>query len=147
MAGLDPLSNILSLAGTVIDKIFPDKNEAIKQKTELARMAMDGQLEELKQIWTNATAQIQINVEEAKSEKWWKAGARPFVLWVCGTALAYHYIIQPFLAFTLGAFHMTVILPALDMGELMTLLFGMLGLGAMRSYDKTKKGENGNGKA
>jgi hypothetical protein len=27
-------------------------------------------------------------------------------------------------------------MPSLDIGELMTLLLGMLGLGAMRSYDK-----------
>lgn len=140
MAGLDPLSNILGLASTVIDKLFPDKNEALKQKTELARMAAEGQLKELEQVWTNATDQIKVNVEEAKNQSIFVAGWRPSVGWVCSSALAYHYIIQPFLTFALGAFHVTVILPVLDMGELMTLLFGILGLGAMRSYEKTKNG-------
>lgn len=143
MAGLDPLSNILDLGGKIIEKLWPDKNEALKQKTELMRMATEGQLEELKQVWTNATEQIKVNVEEAKSQSIFVAGWRPGVGWVCASSLAYHYVIQPFLAFTLGAFDVKVILPSLDMGELMTLLLGLLGLGAMRSYDQKQKGANG----
>jgi len=132
MAGLDPITAGMNLLGGVIDKIWPDKNEAEKAKTRLAELAAAGD----QQVIDLLKGQQAINLEEAKSQFWWVAGWRPYIGWICGSALGYHYMLQPFLAFILGTFHVTVILPALDMGELMTLLFGMLGLAGMRSYDK-----------
>jgi hypothetical protein len=134
MAGLDPITAGMNLLGGVIDKIWPDKNVAEQAKTKLAELAAAGD----QQVIDLLKGQQAINLEEAKSQSWWVAGWRPYIGWACGSALVYHYILQPFLAFTLGAFHVTVILPSLDMGELMTILLGMLGLAGMRSYDKTK---------
>lgn len=81
-------------------------------------------------------AQTEINKEEAKHPNWFVAGWRPFVGWTCGVALAFHYVVSPFLVWLLSAFNVTSKVPTLDMGALMTLLFGMLGLGAYRSYEK-----------
>lgn len=127
----DPLSNILNLASTVIDKIFPDKNEAEKAKVKMAELAMQGQLEELKAQTSLMLEQMNINKEEAKNASMWVAGARPFIMWICGCSLAYNYILQPMLGFFTGW-----PMPALDSTELMALLMGMLGFGAYRSYDK-----------
>lgn len=138
MAGLDPITAGMNLVGGVIDKIWPDKNEAEKAKTRLAELASAGD----QQVIDLLKGQQTINLEESKSNFWWVAGWRPYIGWICGSALGYHYILQPLLAFILGAFHITVILPALDMGELMTLLFGMLGMAGLRSYDK-KQVNNG----
>jgi hypothetical protein len=83
--------------------------------------------------------QIATNTEEAKSKSIFVAGWRPFVGWICGTALGYTFILQPFLVWLLTAFGIDTSMPKLEIDELMTLLFGMLGLGAMRSYDNKQK--------
>ncbi len=143
----DPLSGVLNLAGSVIDKIFPDKTEAEKAKVRMAELAMQGQLEELKIQADMLIKQMAINETEAKHASWFVAGWRPFVGWTCGIALAYHFVLQQFLAFVLSCFNVKFSLPFLDMGELMTILMGMLGLGAFRTYEKTKNGGKKNGEA
>jgi len=82
-------------------------------------------------------AQAAINAEEAKSTSFFKNGARPMALWVCVVAFACNYVIMPTIAWILNFFMTNVpALIAFDSGELMTLLFGLLGLTAARSYDK-----------
>jgi hypothetical protein len=62
------------------------------------------------------------------------------IMWICAIAMAYHFILQPFLLF--GVLVAGVTLPAdppeLDMGQLMPVLLGILGLGGMRSWEKVK---------
>ena len=85
-------------------------------------------------------AQTLINAEDAKSKSFFQSGWRPFCGWICVSAMAYHYIALPFLVFFIGLFISTLPeMPKLDMGELLTLLFGLLGLGTLRTYEKTKK--------
>jgi len=82
--------------------------------------------------------QTDINLEEAKSGNPFAANWRPFVGWICGIAFAYHFVLQPLLAFCLAAFGHDVKLPVFDMDALFTVLMGMLGLGGMRSFEKYK---------
>ena len=139
MAGLDPLTAVLNLGGSIIDKIWPDKNEAEKAKVQLASLAMQGQLEDLKAQTQLLVSQMAINQEEAKSNSVFVAGWRPFIGWVCGSAMAYYYILQPFLVWVFDVFNIQTGMPKLDTGDLMMILMGMLGLGAFRSYDKTQE--------
>ena len=83
-------------------------------------------------------AQTDINKVEAAHESIFVAGWRPFIGWVCGSALAYYYVAQPFLVWAFDLLGYDTSMPMLETGELMTILLGMLGLGAFRSYDKTK---------
>ena len=83
-------------------------------------------------------AQTEINKIEAAHESVFVAGWRPFIGWVCGSALAYYYVVQPFLVWLFDVLDVVTSMPMLETGELMTILLGMLGLGAYRSYDKTK---------
>lgn len=135
--GLDitGVGQVSSLIETAVNKIWPDKTEQEKGKLSLLT-------QELSQTFQLALEQIKTNIAEATSNSVFVAGWRPFVGWVCGGAFAYNYIAMPFLVVILNAFSINVQMPALDIGELSTLLFGMLGLGAMRSYDK----KQGNGK-
>ena len=83
--------------------------------------------------------QNEVNKAEAASDSVWKGGWRPFVGWVCGAAFAYHFVIQPLAIFVIAAYGMEVpSLPVFEMGQLMTVLMGMLGLGGLRSFEKTK---------
>lgn len=131
------LGAVFDFGGKLIDKIFPDKDKAEAAKLEMFKLQQQGALIEIQNMFQLAMKQGEINVEEAKSTSTFVAGWRPFVGWICGFALAYNYIAMPFIAWSAkwidaGAPAM----PTLDTGELMTLLFGMLGLGALRSFDK-----------
>lgn len=82
-------------------------------------------------------AQIAVNQEEAKSASFFVAGWRPFIGWVCGVSLAYVSLVEPiarFLATVLFKYAGTF--PVIDTTLTMQILLGLLGLGAMRSFDK-----------
>ena len=115
---IDPISNIL-------DKFVADKD--LKQKLE----------HELKTELHRANmAQIEVNKEEAKHRTVFVAGWRPFTGWVCASALAYHFILEPVIVFALALFVIQLTLPQFDMASLLTVLMGMLGLGGLRTYEK-----------
>ena len=115
---IDPISNIL-------DKFVADKD--LKQKLE----------HELKTELHRANmAQIEVNKEEAKHRTVFVAGWRTFTGWVCATALAYHFILEPVIVFGLALYNIQLTLPQFDMASLLTVLMGMLGLGGLRTYEK-----------
>ncbi len=127
----DPISAGITLVNTVIEKIFPDKT---KQEEAKAALKMADLTNEFQLYF----GQIQTNIEEAKSSSIWVAGARPFIMWVCGCGFAWEYVVGPFLVTITSAFNIHMAMPALDSSELMTILLGMLGLAGMRSFDKAK---------
>ena len=130
------LGPVLDLVHGVIDKIWPDANTREKAKADAAMALMKGEFD-------NELAQIGVNAAEAKSDKLFVAGWRPFIGWVCGSAFAYHFIFQPFVVFILKVSHVAVPdMPVLSMGDLMPVLLGMLGLGGLRTYEKIQ-GANG----
>jgi hypothetical protein len=137
--GLDitGIGAIFDFGSKVIDKIFPNKDEADKAKVAMMQMQQQGELQSLQNEFQLAIKQGEINVEEAKSTSLFVSGWRPFVGWVCGIALAYNYVLMPLLVYIIQLFNAKAGgMPALAMGELMTLLIGMLGLGVLRSVDK-----------
>jgi hypothetical protein len=90
--------------------------------------------------------QLEINKVEAASPNTFIAGWRPAVGWVCVVALAYAFVLQPFAQFALAAFHVNLTgpLPTLNTTTLVEgLLIPMLGLGALRTYEKVT-GTEGN---
>lgn len=94
-------------------------------------------LEDYKAETDRLTAQTDINKEEAKSSSLWVSGARPFIMWVCGLAFAYATILEPVLRFSSKVwFDYPGDFPVIDTNLTMQVLFGILGLGVMRSYDK-----------
>jgi hypothetical protein len=84
-------------------------------------------------------AQAAINVEEAKSTNVFIAGGRPAIIWICATAFGWTYVLQPMITFILTASgHPVQGLPELNMGEMMPVLLGILGLGGMRTWEKSQ---------
>lgn len=126
------LGALLGPATQLLDKFVEDKDKKNELAHEIATMA-ERHAQEL------AKGQLEINREEAKHRSLWVAGWRPFVGWVCGVALAYHFVLAPFIVFGVGiAGYQLPALPEFDMGSLMTVLMGMLGLGGLRTFEKTK---------
>lgn len=79
--------------------------------------------------------QTKINEAEAMHRSIFVAGWRPFIGWICGIAMAYNFILRDLIIFAMGK---DFVPPALQMDHLMTVLMGMLGLGAFRTYEKIK---------
>lgn len=129
---LDPVTALLDVGGKLIDKLFPDPTQRDAANYELLKLHQQGELAILAQQVDLAKTQTDTNTEEAKSSNWWVAGWRPYIGWVCGTGLGYQLLVYPILV----GFVPSVV--PLDTGTLLTLLLGMLGLGGMRSFEKSK---------
>lgn len=117
----------------LLDKVIEDKDQKAALAHEIATMS-ERHAQEL------AKGQLEINKAEAASGSVFKGGWRPFIGWVCGVAFAYHFVIQPFIVFGVAAAGVEIPpLPEFDMSSLMTVMMGMLGLGGLRTFEKTKK--------
>jgi hypothetical protein len=126
------VTTLLPLLGGVIDKVIPDRAAAEKAKLDMQAKLLDA-------ATTGALAQIEVNKTEAGHQSVFVAGWRPAIGWICAAALAYSYMIVPLVGFTLTLMGQPVPRwPVLD-GNLWELMFGMLGLGALRSYDKAQE--------
>jgi len=119
------LGAISDLAGTVINKIWPDKSEAEKQQLVAAVTLVQGQLA--------------INSEEAKNPSVFVSGWRPFIGWVCGSACAWNWIGLPIAKVGLLLAGITLSISPADLSEMLPVLMGMLGLGALRTYEKVRE--------
>lgn len=120
----------------VIERLFPDPNEAAKAKLALFELQQKGELANLTAEVEIATAQSKINEVEASGDIF-RGGWRPAVGWICALGLSYQFIARPTMNFILAlAGHGDITMGALELETLMTLLFGMLGLGWYRTQEK-----------
>jgi hypothetical protein len=106
------------------------KLQTIAQEMEIAALEADKAV---------MLGQVEINKIEAQSPDLFRGGWRPAVGWVCVFALAYHFLIRtiaPWIVDTLG--YTASPMPVIDMGSLLTLLGGLLGLGGFRTFEKVK---------
>ena len=124
------LSTLIGPATELAGKFIQDKDKAAQLAHDLSTMADKHSQEAM-------LAQIEVNKAEASSGSVFKGGWRPFIGWVCGAAFAYHFVIQPFILFGVAVAGVQIPgLPMFDMGSLMPVMMGMLGLGGLRSYEK-----------
>jgi hypothetical protein len=141
------ISGLFSAAQSLIERFFPDPEKKAAAQLELLKMQQSGDLAQLAAETDLAKLQIQTNVEEAKHPNIFVSGWRPAVGWTCAAAFAYSYVLLPFaqfLVFTFGTAGMAEQLklaPALELSEMLPVLFGMLGLGGLRTVEKVKNAE------
>tara|TARA_Y100001951_G_C11255935_1_gene249405 strand:- start:35 stop:430 length:396 start_codon:yes stop_codon:yes gene_type:complete len=126
---------IQALIGPVtglLDKFIEDKDQKNALAHEIATLAQ-------KQAHQAQLAQVEVNKQEAQHRSIFVAGWRPFVGWVCGIALAYHFVLAPIILFSVSITGIQIPeLPSFNMETLTTVLLGMLGLGGLRSFEKYK---------
>lgn len=132
------LGGLFDLAGKVFDKIFPDPKLAAEAKLKLFELQQAGELKVLEAETAMATGQMEINKVEAASDSLFKSGWRPAVGWICVFGLFYQFVFLPFATFFLALYEVRAVMPAMDLNTLMTLLFGLLGLGGYRTIEKLK---------
>ena len=117
----------LKTVGTVIDDLHFSGEE--KEKLKLQMKEIDAKLKE---------KQLDINKVEAGHRSIFVSGWRPFLGWISGLSIGYVYLFQPLLDMILQMFGVEVNWVVLDLGQLMPLILGMLGLGGLRSFEKAK---------
>lgn len=130
------ISKAAEKVGLVIDRLVPDKAKAeeIKRETEreLMRAAVSGDL-----------AQIELNKIEAANPNLWVSGWRPAIGWTCATGLFLQFIFFPLFQwfFEIAVYvqcETACVFPKPPMlsDMLFELVLAMLGMGALRSFDK-----------
>ena len=128
----DAITAVTTLADSAIKRIWPDATEI--EKAKLNQLTL-----EVQNAMTVQLKQLEINNTEAGSASTWVSGARPFVMWVCGAALAYSTLIEPFARFVaVVVFAYTGAFPVINTDLTMQVLFGLLGLGGYRTVEKLK---------
>ena len=121
------LDKLIQPVASILDKFVVDKDLKVKLQHELETAIHSANL-----------AQLEVNKSEAAHKSIFVAGWRPFVGWVCGVSLAYHFIVAPLLQFGFALSGMEQELPEFDFSQLSTVLRGMRGLGGLRTFEKMK---------
>ena len=129
---------IASVIGKVIDRAWPDPAAKAQAAQALAELQQAGEFKQIDAALEAARMQSEVNKVEAASPDRFVAGWRPFIGWVCGAAFAWHFIGSPVAVWLAAMAGSTATMPNIEMGDLFTLLLGMLGLGSMRTVEKLK---------
>ena len=126
------LSALIAPVSDLLGKFVEDKDKKNELAHQIATMS-ERHANEL------AKGQIEINKAEAQHSSIFVSGWRPFIGWTCGIALCWHFVLAPVTLFVCAYLDVVIPeLPSFDMGSLMTVLMGMLGLGGLRSFEKYK---------
>ena len=128
---LNLISSLVTPVTGLLDKFIEDKDQKAALAHEIATLAD-------KQANEQAIAQIELNKVEAAHKSMFVAGWRPAVGWVCALAMLLNFILIPFINLGLEFGGLDLQLDLIDMETMMPVLFGMLGLGGMRTAEKLK---------
>lgn len=114
---VDPIQTV----GTILDELFTSEEEVLQQQILKARLV-------------EQSAQVQAKISElsASHRSVFVAGARPFLLWVCGLGFLFSFVVNPILQWLwpdIGA-------PVLPLEVMLELTLGMLGLAGLRTIEK-----------
>ena len=125
------LQQLIGPVTGLLDKFIEDKDKKNAIAHELATMA-ERHAQEL------AKGQLEVNKTEAAHKNLFVAGWRPAVGWVCCLGMASNFLVIPLANFALALSGSSVVVPLIDLSTMLPVLMGMLGLGGLRTYEKTK---------
>jgi hypothetical protein len=124
MFGLD---DAISAGLKILDKFVPDP---------AARAQAEAALRQSLQQWD--AQQNKINEVEAQSSSLFVAGWRPLIGWICGASLAWQFVVMPMGLWSAAVFGVNLPTPPSLDGMLWELMFAMLGMGGLRTFEKIK---------
>ena len=120
-------SSVIGVAGKILDKFIEDKDLKTKIEGEIRKERL-----------AISQAQANANLEQAKDPSLFVSGARPAIMWVCCLGIAWQYFLGPILTWVFAMWMPEIQPPQIELEGLLGLTMSLLGLGAMRSYEKTK---------
>lgn len=132
MAGIFDLTSFLTPVVSKLAAYIPDPEARAKAEAEATTQMLNFVSDQNK-------AQLSVDQAEANNKNVFVAGWRPFIGWVCGAVLCWNFIGLPLANWLLIMVQPNAsMIPSIPVGDLMPVLMSMLGMGAMRSYDKAK---------
>lgn len=131
-----PWSAAATVVTDLIDRFVPDKAEAAKEKLAAVQQLQDLQKIQIAALAAVDQAQAATNTADAQSRSFWNSGARPAVLWICALGLFHATFSQPLANWIMGNLYHWPPATPLDLGTLITLLFGLLGLSTQRTIER-----------
>ena len=124
-------SDLVGPVTGLLDKFVEDKDQKNALAHEISTMAERHSQEQM-------LAQLEVNKAEAASSSIFVSGWRPATGWVCVLGMAGNFIVTPFANFALGLAGMDITIPLVPLDTMMPVLLGLLGLGGLRTLEKTK---------
>jgi Holin of 3TMs, for gene-transfer release len=125
------IGSVADLASGIIGRLWPDKTQQEKDQMAQAMALLQGQI-------SMNQAQLDVDKAEAANSSLFVSGWRPFVGWTCGGACAWNWVFLPMTNAISAMIHHPLALAPADLSQMLPLLMGMLGMGALRTYEKTQ---------
>lgn len=133
------ISGLFTAAQSLIERFFPDPEKKAAAQLELLKMQQSGELATLAASTDLAKGQLAVNAAEAASGNPYASSWRPTIGYVCAAALAWSYVLQPLVTWAVSVWKPGFPIPVLPIDEhLWELIFGLLGMGALRTFEKVK---------
>lgn len=143
---LNPLGGVVGAVMSGLDSLITSDEERLRAAIDMRKLDLDEQRIDLEGYRVDADllkGQQAINQVEAQHASIFVAGGRPAAMWVCVAGLAYQFLAHPMLLWSWALIQSLGWIPQgyappppIDTVSLMTLLSGMLGLGAYRTYER-----------
>lgn len=130
------LDIVLGPVASLIEKYVPSATDKQQATMDLLKLQQSTEFQELDTALKLAQAQTGVNQVEAASADKFTSRWRPFIGWICGAGLAVQFLVGPLFTWVVALAGHPIAFPQLDMGTLLTLLAGMLGLGGLRTVEK-----------
>jgi len=121
LSGGKAVAEPIQAVGNVLDALFTSDDERLDKEIIKQRLAQQP-----------ALAQAEITKVQALHRSTFVAGARPFILWVCGLGFLFSFVINPILQWLLPEAGS----PVLPLEVMMELTLAMLGLAGLRTVEK-----------
>lgn len=148
----DPISAAFDIGKTAIERIWPDPIRRAEEIRKLEELRQNGDLAQLNAHVQLMLGQLEVNKAEAQHKSIFVAGWRPAVGWVGAISLCAMYIPKALVMTAFWVYQSYLVLnptegvvipelpefPDLGTGDIIGLLMSILGVGAMRSFDKMK---------
>ncbi|HUL91518.1 MAG TPA: 3TM-type holin [Burkholderiales bacterium] len=128
--------DVVRAVGDSLDKLFTSDDERNEKRLEIVKAEREFSLAALTLLEKSDEKQADVNIEEVRTGSFFMAGWRPAIGWIGVLALAYQFVLYPFLLWLNVSQNPP---PPLDAGVLFSMVTGMLGIGAMRSFDKLQE--------
>lgn len=119
------IASAIESVTSIVDKFIPDPDAKAKLLADI-----------IPAIAESDKAQNKVNEQEAKSESFFKSGWRPAIGWVCALGVAYHFLGHPLIEWVSEVNEWKGDAPDLEWQELSMLVFGLLGMGTLRTVEK-----------
>lgn len=127
---------LLQAGMEIINKIFPDPAAKAAAQLELLKLQQAGEFKQLETDLSMAQGQMAANAVEAANPSVFVSGWRPFIGWTCGTAFCINFVVGPLGEWIALLNGKVAHFPQMDVATMLPVLLGMLGLGAMRTFEK-----------